>query len=127
MKKSKIDRLPKMAAMMLVVLTVAACAIRLRDDENKTTSATSTSSDQAFDPLAAKLAECRSVTSDQKEALSECRKAWAEKRRQFLRQTSPTSSESAASHGGSPLFIPSEDDGEPRFGPRNSIPRSGKE
>jgi conjugative transfer region protein TrbK len=125
MKKSKIDRLPKMAAMMLVVLTVAACAIRLRDDENKTTSATS--SDRAFDPLAAKLAECRSVTSEQKEALSECRKAWAEKRRQFLRQTSPTSSESAASHGGSPLFIPSEDDGEPRFGPRNSIPRSGKE
>ena len=33
MKKLKIDRLPTMAAMVLVVLIVAACAIRLRDDE----------------------------------------------------------------------------------------------
>lgn len=125
MKKLKIDRLPTMAAMMLVVLIVAACAIRLRDDENKTTSATSF--DQASDPLAEKLAECRSVTSEQKEALSECRKAWAEKRRQFLEQTSPKSSESATSHGGSPLFTPPEGDSGPRLGPHNSIPQSGKE
>lgn len=114
-----------MAAMMLVVLIVAACAIRLRDDENQTTSATS--SDQASDPLAAKLAQCRSVTSEQKDALSECRKAWAEKRRQFFRQTSPTSSESAASHGAWPLFIPSEHDSGPRRGPHDSVPQSGKE
>ena len=125
MKKSKTDRLPTMAAMMLVVLIVAACAIRLRDDENKTTSATPF--DQASDPLATKLAECRSVTSEQKEALSECRKAWAEKRRQFLGQTSPTSSESATSHGASPLFIPPKNNGEPKLGPHNSIPQSGKE
>jgi conjugative transfer region protein TrbK len=125
MKKSKIDRLPMMAAMVLVVLTVAACAIRLRDDGNQTASATS--SDQASDPLATKLAECRSVTSEQKEALSECRKAWAEKRRQFLGQTSPTSSESATSHGASPLFIPSEHDSGPRPGPHDSAPQSGKE
>jgi conjugative transfer region protein TrbK len=125
MKKLGIDRLPTMAAMMLVVLIVAACAIRLRDDENQT--ASTTSSDQASDPLAAKLAECRSVTSEQKEALSECRKAWAEKRRQFLGQTAPTSSESTTSHGASPLFIRPEDDSEPRRGPHNSIPRSGKE
>jgi conjugative transfer region protein TrbK len=125
MKKLKIDRLPTMAAMMLVVLTVAACAIRLRDDGNQTASATS--SDQASDPLATKLVECRSVTSEQKEALSECRKAWAEKRRQFLGQTSPTSSESAASHGTSPLFIPSEHDSGPRLGPHDSVPQSGKE
>jgi conjugative transfer region protein TrbK len=125
MKKSKIDRLPTMAAMVLVVLTVSACAIRLRDDGNQTASATS--SDQASDPLATKLAECRSVTSERIEALSECRKAWAEKRRQFLGHTSRTSSESATSHSGSPLFIPPEHDGEPRLGPHNSIPQSGKE
>ena len=125
MKKLKIDRLPTMAAMMLVVLIVAACAIRLRDDGNQTASAMS--SDQASDPLATKLAECRSVTSEQKEALSECRKAWAEKRRQFLGHTSPTSSQSTTSRGASPLFIPPEDDGEPRLGPHNSIPQSGKE
>ena len=125
MKKSKIDRLPTMAAMMLVVLTVEACAIRLRDDGNQTASAIS--SDQASDPLATKLAECRSVTSEQKEALSECRKAWAEKRHQFLGQTSRTSSESATSHGASPLFIPSEHDSGPRLGPHDSVPQSGKE
>ena len=113
------------AAMLLIVLIVAACAVRLRDDENQTASATSF--DQASDPLAAKIAECRSVTSEQKEALSQCRKAWAEKRRQFLRQTSPTSPESAASHGTSPLFIPSEHDSGPRRGPRDSVPQSGKE
>ena len=125
MKKLKIDRLPTMAVMMLVVLIVAACAIRLRDDGNQTASAIS--SDQASDPLATKLAECRSVTSEQKEALSECRKAWAEKRRQFLGQTSPTSSESAASDGTSPLFIPSEHDSGSRRGPHDSVPQSGKE
>ncbi|WP_082656264.1 putative entry exclusion protein TrbK-alt [Bradyrhizobium valentinum] len=125
MKKTKLDKLPMAAAMLLVVLIVAACAIRLRDDENQTTSATS--ADQASDPLAAKLAECRSVTSEQKEALSECRKAWAEKRRQFLRQTSPTSSEGTTSHGTSPLFIPSEHDSGPRLGPHDSVPQSGKD
>jgi conjugative transfer region protein TrbK len=125
MKKLTIDRLPVMAAMVLIVLIVAACAIRLRDEENLT--ASTTSSDQASDPLAAKLGQCRSITSEQKEALSECRKAWAEKRRQFLGQTSPTSSESDASHGKSPLFIPSEHDSGPRLGPHDSVPQSGKE
>ena len=103
MKKLKIDRLPTMAAMVLVVLIVAACAIRLREDGNQTASAIS--SDQASDPLATKLAECRSVTSEQKEALSEC----------------------AASQGTSPLFIPSEHDSGPRLGPYDSVPQSGKE
>ena len=124
MKKLGIGRLPTMAAMMLVVLIVAACAIRLRDDGNQTASATS--SDKASDPLAAKLAECRSVTSEQKEALSECRKAWAEKRRQFLKLTSPMSPEGGTSQD-SPLFIPSEHDSRPRLGPYDSVPQSGKE
>lgn len=125
MKNITLDRLAVMAAMVLIVLIVAACAIRLRGDENQPASATSF--DQASDPLAAKLAECRSVTFEQKEALLECRKAWAEKRREFLRQTPPTSPESATSHGKSPLFIPSEHDSGPRPGPHNSVPQSGKE
>jgi conjugative transfer region protein TrbK len=125
MKKSRIDRLPTMAAMMLVVLIVAACAIRLRDDGNQTASATSF--DQASDPLATKLAECRSVTSEQKEALSECRKAWAERRREFLKPTSPTSQEGGTSQGKSPLFIPSEHNSGPRLGPHDSVPQSRKE
>jgi conjugative transfer region protein TrbK len=125
MKKSRIDSLPTMAAMMLVVLAVTACAIRLRDDGNQTASATS--SDQASDPLATKLAECRSVTSEQKEALSECRNAWAEKRRQFLKPTSPTSPEGGTSQDKSPLFIPSEHDSRPRLRPHDSVLQSGKE
>ncbi len=125
MKKIMLNRLPMWAAMVLAALNVAACAIRLRDDESQTTSAKSFG--QAFDPLATKLAECRSVTYEQKEALLECRKAWAEKRRQFLRQTAPRKSESGTSRDTSPLFIPPDDDSEPRLGPHNSIPQSGKE
>lgn len=76
MKKTKLDRLPMAAAMLLVVFIVAACAIRLRDDESQTPSAASAA--EAPDPLTTKLAECRSVTYEQKNALLECRKAWAE-------------------------------------------------
>ena len=36
MKKTKLERLPMAAAMLLVVFVVAACAIRLRDDGNQT-------------------------------------------------------------------------------------------
>ncbi len=124
MKNITLERLPVVAAMVLIVLIIAACAIRLRDEENEAMSPTS--SDQMSDPRAAKLALCRSVTSEQEEALSECRKAWAEKRRQFLEQTSPTSQENTGSHGKSPLFIPSEHDGAPRLGSHDSVPQSGK-
>jgi len=125
MKKITLDRLPMMVAMLLVVLSVAACTIRLRDDEKQTASATS--SDHMADPLATKLAECRSVTYEQKDALSECRKAWAERRRQFLKPRSPTSREGRTSQGASPLFVSPEDDSAPRLGPHNSIPQSEKE
>jgi conjugative transfer region protein TrbK len=112
MKSTTLDRLPMMAAMVLVVLIVAACAIRLRDDENQDTSARSF--DQASDPLATKLAECRSVTYEQKDALSGCRKAWAEQRRQFLWQkASSASSENGPPREGSSLFVPPKDESRP--------------
>jgi conjugative transfer region protein TrbK len=124
MKKTKLDKLPMAAAMLLVVFIVAACAIRLREDENQTSSAASAA--EASDPLAAKLAECRSVTYEQKDALSECRKAWAEKRRQFLGRTPSASSDSGAPQGGSSLFVPPKDqDRLPSGYP--SIQQSGKE
>ena len=119
------DRLPIWAAVVFLVFIVAACTIRLRDDENQTTSATIV--DRPSDPLATKLAKCRSVTYDQKAALSECHKTRAEKGPQFLRQTSPTKPESGTSRDASPLFVPPEDNSEPRLGPHNSIPQSGKE
>jgi conjugative transfer region protein TrbK len=125
MNTKKLERLPTMAAMALVVLVVAACAIRLRGDENQTLSATS--ADQASDPLATKLAECRSVTYEQKDALSECRKAWAEKRRQFRGQKPPTaSSDNRKPLEGSSLFVPPKD--ESRLSPGYpQIQRPGKE
>jgi len=108
MSMKTLERLPSVAAVMLVVLVVAACAIRLRGDEDQINS--SAVVDQAADPLVTKLAECRSVTYAQKDALSECRKAWAEKRRQFLGQKPSASSEKGNSPEGSSLFVPPKDE-----------------
>jgi conjugative transfer region protein TrbK len=125
MKAKELKRLPTVAAGVLIVLVVAACAIRLRDDEGQTLSAAS--ADRGSDALTAKLAECRSVTYEQKDALSECRKAWAEKRRQFLGQKiSPASSDNAPPLEGSSLFVPPKDESRlsPSYPP---IQQSGKE
>jgi conjugative transfer region protein TrbK len=125
MNTKTLERLPTMTAVVLVVLIVAACAIRLRGDENQTVSAAS--ADHASDALATKLAECRSVTYEQKDALSECRKAWAEKRRQFLGQKAPSaSSDNGNPQEGSSLFVPPKDESRlsPGYPP---IPQSGKE
>jgi conjugative transfer region protein TrbK len=113
------------AAGVLIVLVVAACAIRLRDDEGQTLPAAS--ADHASDALTAKLAECRSVTYEQKDALSECRKAWAEKRRQFLGQkASSASSENGPPREGSSLFVAPKDESRLPSG-YPQIQQSGKE
>lgn len=104
-----LDRLLKSAAVVLIVLVIAACTIHLRGGEDQ--AAEIAPMDQPPDPLAAKLAECRSVAPEQKAALAECRKAWAEKRRQFLRQDAPSASpDSEASLNGSSLFVPPKDE-----------------
>ena len=109
MNMKNLRRLPTMTAVVLVVLIVAACAIRLRGDEEQTKAAAS--ADVASDPLARKLAECRSVTYEQKEALTECRKAWAEKQHQFLGQKAPSaSSDNGTAREGSSLFVPPKDE-----------------
>lgn len=109
MNMKKLERLPTLVAVVLVVLVVAACAVRLRGDEGQTN--TPASDDVTSDPLATKLAECRSVTDKQKDALSECRKAWAEKRRQFLGQkVSPASSDGGPHQAGSSLFVAPKDE-----------------
>ena len=109
MNAKRLKRLPTVAAGVLIVLVVAACAIRLRGDEDQINS--SASADRISDSLTTKLAECRSVTYEQKDALSECRKAWAEKRRQFLGQKiSPASSDNAPPQEGSSLFVPPKDE-----------------
>jgi conjugative transfer region protein TrbK len=125
MNTKTLERLPTLAAVVLVFLVLAACAIRLRGDEGQ--SSTPASADATSDPLTTKLAECRSVTYEQKDALSECRKAWAEKRRQFLGQKAPAPSDTgAAQAGGSSLFVAPKDESRlpSDFPP---IQRSGKE
>jgi conjugative transfer region protein TrbK len=72
------------AGVVVMLLVVAACAIKLRDDEDQISALPSA---QEVDPLAAELARCRTVTSEQKDALAECRRIWAEQRRQFLGQS----------------------------------------
>ena len=125
MNTKTLERLPTVAAVMLVVLVVAACAIRLRGDEDQINS--SASAERTSDPLATKLAECRSVTYEQKDALSECRKAWAEKRRQFLGQkASSASSENGPPREGSSLFVAPKDESRLPSG-YPQIQQSGKE
>jgi conjugative transfer region protein TrbK len=80
------------AGVAVMVLVVAACAIKLRGGEEQRSSASSASPDA--DPLAVELARCRRVAPEQKDALEACRRVWAEQRRQFLGQSktpSPTS------------------------------------
>jgi conjugative transfer region protein TrbK len=118
-----LERIPSVAAIVLAVLVVGACAIRLRGDEDQANS--SASADRASDPLTAKLAACRAVTYEQKDALSECRKVWAEKRRQFLAQKGASGSASEGSaREGSSLFVPPKD--ESRL-PPSYFQQSGKE
>ena len=82
--RSRLDRLSMVAGVAVMVLVVEACTIKLRGDEDQITALPSA---QEVDPLAAELARCRTVTSEQRDALAECRRIWAEQRRQFLGQS----------------------------------------
>ena len=73
---------------IFVGVLATACTIRLRDDDNHPQPASSVV--REGDPQAAELERCRSVSYEQKDRLAECRKIWAEQRRQFLRQSSDT-------------------------------------
>jgi conjugative transfer region protein TrbK len=104
MNMERLERFSSVTAVVLVALAVAACAIRLRGGEDQTDP--SASADRASDPLATKFAGCRSVTYEQSEVLSECRKAWAEKRRQFFKEKAPAApSADSASEARPSLFV----------------------
>jgi conjugative transfer region protein TrbK len=104
MSKERGDRILNMGAMALVALAVATCSIPLRGGEDQADP--SVSADRASDQLATRLAGCRSVTYEQKDALSDCRKAWAEKRRRFFREKAPLApADDSAPRDRSSLFV----------------------
>ncbi|WFU39175.1 putative entry exclusion protein TrbK-alt [Bradyrhizobium sp. CB82] len=71
-------------AALLLAAAVGACAIQLRSGDDE--AAAPASASQETDPLASKLAQCRTVNYEQRDDFLECRRIWAEKRRQFLSQ-----------------------------------------
>jgi conjugative transfer region protein TrbK len=77
-----------LGATICAVVLAAACTIHLRGDDNQPQSASSVVREP--DPVAAELEQCRSISYEQKDRLSECRKVWAEQRRHFLRQNNDT-------------------------------------
>jgi conjugative transfer region protein TrbK len=108
MNTRKSNRITYVATLALVALVAVACTIPLRGGEEQAKIAEPGST--SADPLAAKLAECRSLTYEQKDALTECRKAWAEKRRQFLGQDARPPSDSRMPQAGSSLFVAPKDE-----------------
>jgi conjugative transfer region protein TrbK len=86
-----------------MVLVVAACAIKLRDDEDQISALPSA---REVDPLAAELARCRTVTAEQTDALEECRRVWAEQRRQFLGQSKTRSRTSHPDNNAPNMGVP---------------------
>ncbi|MGE0289408.1 MAG: putative entry exclusion protein TrbK-alt [Bradyrhizobium sp.] len=71
---------------IFVVALAAACTIYLRDGGGQPQPASSVVREP--DPVAAELERCRSIGYEQKDRLAECRKVWADQRRQFLGQSS---------------------------------------
>lgn len=71
-------------AVVVSAFVVAACAIQLRGDDDSTVVASSLT--QLRDPIAAELARCRTITTEQVTDIQECRRVWTENRRRFLGQ-----------------------------------------
>jgi conjugative transfer region protein TrbK len=87
-------RFPLMAAMGLVVLSVAACAVQLRPDQGSQPSPVTSEENH---PLAPRLESCLTVTPDQTATFEYCRRIWAENRHRFFgSQKKPPASKTAA-------------------------------
>lgn len=114
MNMQKLSRISYLVALALVALAIATCNIPLRGGEEPAKMLGPDA--KPADPLAAKLAECRSVTYEQKDALIECRKAWVEQRRQILGQDAQAPSDSRMPQAGPSLFVAPKDESRVRSG-----------
>lgn len=94
------------ATACVAALVVTSCEIRLRGDDHQAGSLTSLG--QHAEPMAAKLEQCRMVEYEQRDAVLECQKLWAEQRGQFLGEMSapPLGAESGTSSSGSSAPVP---------------------
>jgi conjugative transfer region protein TrbK len=91
-------RFPLIAAIGLVVLSVAACAAQLRPDQDSQPSPVTS---EESHPLAPKLESCLTVTPDQTATFEYCRRVWAENRRRFFGpQKKPSASDATAPANG---------------------------
>jgi conjugative transfer region protein TrbK len=89
MSDFKVLKALSLGVTIFIGVLAAACTIHLRDDDNQPQPASSVVREP--DPVAAELERCRSISYEQRDRLSECRKVWAEQRRHFLKQNSDTS------------------------------------
>lgn len=81
------DQFMPIAAIALMVLSMTACALQLRNDDDA--GAITSPVSEELGPFATRLNHCRTVTSDQTAELASCRLVWAESRRRFLNSTKP--------------------------------------
>jgi len=88
-------RFPLIAAIGLVVLSVAACAVQLRPEQDSQPSPVTS---EEGHPLAPKLESCLAVTPDQTATFEYCRRVWAENRRQFFGPQIKSTSSKAPDH-----------------------------
>ncbi|MCK1463106.1 putative entry exclusion protein TrbK-alt [Bradyrhizobium sp. 2] len=121
---NRFRRLPIVAAAASVMLVMAACAIQLRGDGEKT--ASNSPGPQTTDTLAPRLARCRTVTPEQTATYDDCRRIWAENLRRFFGQkggaTAPTGSDALSSL---PSESPPKDQGRmPQGYPSVALPES---
>lgn len=96
-------RFPLIAAIGLVVLSVAACAIQLRPSKENQPSPTTS---EESHPLAPKLESCLTVTPEQTATFEYCRRVWAENRRRFFSPQKKPSASGAAEPAQEPASEP---------------------
>jgi len=86
---------------------VVVCTVHLRGDENQ--AQPTAWGARESDPVAVELERCRTIDYEQKDGLADCRKLWADKRRQFLGQGSESPNHSVRPDPGAPTPPPPKD------------------
>ena len=94
---------------VVAALVIAACAIRLRGDDQAEPPAPLA---RGAEPMASRLEQCRTVELEQQDALAECERLWTKQRQRFLGERSgPSQRPASATSGlGSLPLVPRKDE-----------------